>query len=80
MSILCRVLGHKLDRNALCYGGIYACRRCGVTTPERLPAQWEIPTMLWRRLKTWAADNLARCPDCGWRFLRHDPEAEHDPF
>ena len=84
MSILCKVIGHKIDKHSLYYGGYYACQRCGAEDQHYLPAQWEFLAYRWWKAKEWwrthVTDYLAKCPDCGLRFKRHDQTVKHFPF
>ena len=86
---LCNLIGHRYDATAAWYYWRYYCQRCGAEEPDPAADQpWHMRWLgRWRwGLECWWRDARERfwmwwkCPDCGWRFGRHDPDDEHLPF
>lgn len=83
---LCLVIGHHYDPDEMEYTSVYHCHRCGYwgdydtgfpcwvretcyRLKYRLWTRWTTPLRWW-----------LKCPGCGGRFGRCDPNYDHIPF
>jgi hypothetical protein len=82
----CKIIGHRWDPEAWDRGYPDVCVRCGFCPMYDGELHESRHIRLWRHI-LWKLELLRpkvrdwlRCPSCGWRFGRHDPNDSHIPF
>lgn len=85
--LICFLLGHKYNPDWAMYYEHFWCERCGFDNPEnpsRLDQiRWRLLQLYREQLEYWSRKRWRewwKCPDCGWRCGRHNPNTDHVPF
>jgi hypothetical protein len=77
--LICWLIGHHWDYGYAMDYDLARCARCCEVEPNYgLPASALYKLSCWWKWKVRVP--LEKCPDCGLRFQRHNPDIEHLPF